>query len=194
MPPRCWPSTACRRCRSACWARQARTFTAKGTLGGGLATSFSLAGDDFKAGFEGTVADTPQGLAAKGKLSLDAADIEPWLMTSASACRAWGRASRRRSRRRAIWQRSAGAGRTQRRHQRGGGVGDVNVDVKEGVDGKDGVPHLAGALALDELDLDPMAVALFGDQPFLLTGLIGRAGRRHRSARNPACRSPPTST
>ncbi|TGR37756.1 hypothetical protein, partial [Mesorhizobium sp. M1C.F.Ca.ET.195.01.1.1] len=38
--------------------------------------------------------------------------------------------------------------------------GDVNVDVK------DGLPHLAGALALDELDLDPMAVALFGDQSF----------------------------
>ena len=37
--------------------------------------------------------------------------------------------------------------------------GDVNVDVK------DGLPHLAGALALDELDLDPMAVALFGDRP-----------------------------
>ena len=39
--------------------------------------------------------------------------------------------------------------------------GDVNVDAK------DGVPHLAGALALDELDLDPMAVALFGDSAFL---------------------------
>ncbi len=39
--------------------------------------------------------------------------------------------------------------------------GDVNIDAK------DGVPHLAGALALDELDLDPMAVALFGDSAFL---------------------------
>ena len=35
--------------------------------------------------------------------------------------------------------------------------GDLNVDVK------DGLPHLAGALSLDELDLDPMAVVLFGD-------------------------------
>ena len=56
--------------------------SAKGTLGGGLATSFSLAGDDFKAGFDGTVADTPQGATAKGKVSLEAADIEPWLMTT----------------------------------------------------------------------------------------------------------------
>ncbi|MER8464409.1 AsmA family protein [Mesorhizobium sp. M1396] len=135
---------------------------AKGTLGGGLATSFSLAGDDFKAGFEGTIADTPQGLAAKGKLSLDAADIEPWLMTSG------------------IGLPGMGAGMSTSLSAQGdygngllvldelsGAIneaavsGDVNVDVK------DGVPHLAGALALDELDLDPMAVALFGDSAFL---------------------------
>ncbi|WP_136618258.1 MULTISPECIES: AsmA family protein [Mesorhizobium] len=135
---------------------------AKGTLGGGLATSFSLAADDFKAGFEGTIADTPQGLAAKGKLSLDAADIEPWLMTSG------------------IGLPGMGAGMSTSLSAQGdygngllvldelsGAIneaavsGDVNVDVK------DGVPHLAGALALDELDLDPMAVALFGDSAFL---------------------------
>ncbi|RWC59609.1 AsmA family protein [Mesorhizobium sp.] len=135
---------------------------AKGTLGGGLATRFSLAGDDFKAGFEGAFADTPQGLTAKGKLSLDAADIEPWLMTSG------------------IGLPGMGAGMSASLSAQGdygngllvldelsGAIneaavsGDVNVDVK------DGVPHLAGALALDELDLDPMAVALFGDSAFL---------------------------
>ncbi|MFC3324014.1 AsmA family protein [Mesorhizobium cantuariense] len=135
---------------------------AKGTLGGGLATSFSLAGDDFKAGFEGTIADTPQGLAAKGKLSLDAADIEPWLMTTG------------------IGLPGMGAGMSTSFSAQGdygngllvldelnGAIneaavsGDVNVNVK------DGVPHLAGALMLDELDLDPMAVALFGDSAFL---------------------------
>jgi hypothetical protein len=135
---------------------------AKGTLGGGLATSFSLAGDDFKAGFEGTIADTPQGLAAKGKLSLDAADIEPWLMTTGIGLPGMG----------AGMSTSLAA-----QGDYGNGLlvldelsgaineaavsGDVNVDVK------DGVPHLAGALVLDELDLDPMAVALFGDSAFL---------------------------
>ncbi|WP_027034893.1 AsmA family protein [Mesorhizobium ciceri] len=141
---------------------------AKGTLGGGLATSFSLAGNDFKAGFEGTIADTPQGFAAKGKLSLDAADIEPWLMTTG------------------IGLPGMGAGMSTSFSAQGdygngllvldelnGAIneaavsGDVNIDVKEGVDGKAGVPHLAGALMLDELDLDPMAVALFGDSAFL---------------------------
>jgi uncharacterized protein involved in outer membrane biogenesis len=141
---------------------------AKGTLGGGLATTVSLAGEDFKASFDGTVAETSQGLAAKGKLNLDAADIEPWLMTSG------------------IGLPGMGAGMSASLSAQGdygngllvldelnGAIneaavsGDVNIDVKEGVDGKGGVPHLAGALALDELDLDPMAVALFGDSAFL---------------------------
>ncbi len=42
-------------------------ISAKGTFGGGLMTSFNLSGNDFKAGFEGTIADTPQGPTAKRK-------------------------------------------------------------------------------------------------------------------------------
>ncbi|MEI9414056.1 AsmA family protein [Mesorhizobium sp. Cs1321R2N1] len=142
---------------------------AKGTFGGGLATSFSLAGNDFKAGFEGTVADTPQGPTAKGKVNLDASDIEPWLMTTGIGLPGMG----------AGMSTSLAA-----QADYGNGLlvlsglsgaineaavsGDINLDIKQGVDGKDGVPHLAGALALDELDLDPMAVALFGDSAFLL--------------------------
>ncbi|MEI9407718.1 AsmA family protein [Mesorhizobium salmacidum] len=142
---------------------------AKGTFGGGLATSFSLAGNDFKAGFEGTVADTPQGPTAKGKVNLDASDIEPWLMTTGVGLPGMG----------AGMSTSLAA-----QADYGNGLlvlsglsgaideaavsGDINLDIKQGVDGKDGVPHLAGALALDELDLDPMAVALFGDSAFLL--------------------------
>ena len=138
-------------------------ISAKGTLGGGLATSFSLSGNDFKAGFEGTIADTAQGPVAKGKLSLDAADIEPWLMTTGIGLPGMG----------AGMSTSLAA-----QGDYGNGLlvldglsgaineaavsGDVNVDVK------DGVPHLAGALALDELDFDPMAVALFGDSAFLV--------------------------
>lgn len=137
---------------------------AKGTLGSGLATSFNLHGNDFKAGFEGTIADTAQGPGAKGKVSLEAADIEPWLMTTGIGLPGMG----------AGMSTSLAAD-----ADYGNGLlvlnglsgaineaaisGDVNVDVK------DGVPHLAGALALDELDLDPMAVTLFGDQAFIGT-------------------------
>ncbi|PDQ17748.1 AsmA protein, partial [Mesorhizobium sanjuanii] len=138
--------------------------SAKGTFGGGMATSFSLAGNDFKAGFDGTVAETPQGPTAKGKVSLEATDIEPWLMTTGVGMPGMG----------AGMSTSLAAD-----ADYGNGLlvlsglngtvneaavsGDVNVDTK------DGLPHLAGALALDELDLDPMAVMLFGDQAFLDT-------------------------
>ncbi|TKB27840.1 MAG: AsmA protein, partial [Mesorhizobium sp.] len=50
-------------------------ITAKGSLGGGLATSFNLTADDFRASFDGTIAETGQGATAKGKVNLDAADI-----------------------------------------------------------------------------------------------------------------------
>lgn len=137
---------------------------AKGTLGGGLATGFNLHGNDFKVGFEGTVADTAQGPSAKGKINLEAADIEPWLMTTGIGLPGMG----------AGMPTSLAAD-----ADYGNGLlvldglsgaineaavsGDVNIDVKNGL------PHLSGALMLDELDLDPMAVSLFGDQAFLGT-------------------------
>ncbi|MER8502916.1 AsmA-like C-terminal region-containing protein [Mesorhizobium sp. M1142] len=137
--------------------------SAKGTLGGGLATRFSLAGNDFKAGFDGTIADTPQGAAAKGKVSLETADISPWLMTtgvglpgmetgmstSLAADADYGNGL-------LVLSGLSGA------VNEAAVSGDVNIDIKEGL------PHLAGALSLDELDLDPMAVMLFGDQAFLV--------------------------
>ncbi|CAH2408569.1 AsmA family protein [Mesorhizobium escarrei] len=139
--------------------------SAKGTLGGGMATSFNLTGDDFKAGFDGTIASTPQGATAKGKVSLEAADIEPWLMTTGiglpglgTGMSTWLAADADFGNGLLVLSGLSGA------INEAAVSGDVNIDVK------DGLPHLAGALALDELDLDPMAVALFGDQAFLGSG------------------------
>lgn len=136
---------------------------AKGTLGGGLATTFDLAGNDFKASFDGTVAATPQGPTAKGKINLDTADIEPWLMTAG------------------IGLPGMGAGMSTSLSAQGdygngllvldnvsGAINEAAVSGDVNVDARQGVPHLAGALVLDELDLDPMAVALFGDSAFLV--------------------------
>ncbi|MET3579388.1 uncharacterized protein involved in outer membrane biogenesis [Mesorhizobium robiniae] len=138
---------------------------AKGTLGGGMATSFDLTGNDFKAGFSGTVAGTPQGPTAKGKVSLEAADIEPWLMTTGVGLPGMGTGK-------STWiAADADFGNSLLVLSGVSGSineaaisGDVNVDVK------DGLPHLTGALALDELDFDPMAVMLFGDQALLGSG------------------------
>ncbi|MER8482279.1 AsmA family protein [Mesorhizobium sp. M1322] len=139
--------------------------SAKGTLGGGMATSFNLIGNDFKVGFDGTFAGTPQGPTVKGKVSLEAADIEPWLMTTGvglpgmgTGMSTWLAADADFGNGLLVLSGLSGA------INEAAVSGDVNVDVK------DGLSHLAGALVLDELDLDPMAVALFGDQAFLGAG------------------------
>ncbi|PBB95440.1 AsmA family protein [Mesorhizobium sp. WSM3862] len=137
-------------------------ITAKGSLGGGLATSFNLTADDFRASFDGTIAETEQGATAKGKVNLDAADIEPWLMTTGVGLPGMGTGTSASLASDAdfgngllVLSGLSGA------VNKATVSGDVNADMK------DGLPHLAGALALDELDLDPLAVSLFGDQSFL---------------------------
>ncbi|PBB34657.1 AsmA family protein [Mesorhizobium sp. WSM3868] len=137
-------------------------ITARGSLGGGLATSFNLTADDFRASFDGTIAETGQGATAKGKVNLDAADIEPWLMTTGVGLPGMGTGTSASLASDAdfgngllVLSGLSGA------VNKATVSGDVNADMK------DGLPHLAGALALDELDLDPLAVSLFGDQSFL---------------------------
>ncbi|MDX8523354.1 AsmA family protein [Mesorhizobium sp. MSK_1335] len=136
-------------------------ISAKGSAAGGLATSFNLTADDFKASFDGTVAETAQGATAKGKVNLDAADIEPWLMTTGVGLPGMGTGTSTLL--------AADADFGNGLLVLSGLVGSINKAAVSGdvnIDAKDGLPHLAGALALDELDLDPLAVSLFGDQSF----------------------------
>lgn len=136
-------------------------ISAKGSVAGGLATSFNLTADDFRASFNGTVAATAQGSTAKGKVNLDAADIEPWLMTTGVGLPGMGTGTSTSLAADADFGNGllvlSGLSGT---IDKAAVSGDINVDAK------DGLPHLAGALALDELDLDPLAVSLFGDQSF----------------------------
>lgn len=135
--------------------------SAKGSVAGGLATSFNLTADDFRASFDGTVADTAQGPAAKGKVNLEAADIEPWLMTTGVGLPGMGTGT--------STSLAADADFGNGLLVLSGLTGSINKAAVSGdinIDAKDGLPHLAGALALDELDLDPLAVSLFGDQSF----------------------------
>ncbi|WP_217569376.1 AsmA family protein [Mesorhizobium sp. GbtcB19] len=136
-------------------------ISAKGSIAGGLATSFNLTADDFRASFDGTVADTAQGPTAKGKLNLDAADIEPWLMTTGVGLPGMGTGT--------STSLAADADFGNGLLVLSGLTGSINKAAVSGdvnIDAKDRLPHLAGALALDELDLDPLAVSLFGDQSF----------------------------
>lgn len=146
-------------------------LSAKGTLDGGLATTFSLAGQDFKARFDGTVSGAAQGLAVRGKASLDAADIEPWMMTTGMGLPGMGTGTAANFAADADFANGllvldglSGA------VNEAAVSGDVNVDIK------DGRPHLAGALVLDELDLDPMVVTLFGDEAFVGKDSAAKSG------------------
>ena len=135
--------------------------SAKGSIAGGLATSFNLTADDFRASFDGTVASTAQGPTAKGKVNIDAADIEPWLMTTGVGLPGMGTGT--------STSLAADADFGNGLLVLSGLTGSINKAAVSGdinIDAKDGLPHLAGALALDELDLDPLAVSLFGDQSF----------------------------
>jgi len=136
-------------------------ISAKGSLRDGMATMAVLTGDDFKASFDGTVSAAGQGAALKGRASLEAADIEPWLMTAGVAIPGMGTGT----------SMSFGAD-----ADYGSGLlilnglsgavnesafsGDINAEVK------DGKPHLTGELVLDELNLDPLAAMLMGDAAF----------------------------
>ncbi|TGQ44188.1 AsmA-like C-terminal region-containing protein [Mesorhizobium sp. M00.F.Ca.ET.220.01.1.1] len=136
-------------------------LAAKGSIAGGLATSFNLTADDFRASFDGTVAETTQGPTAKGKVNLDTADIEPWLMTTGVGLPGMGTGT--------STSLAADADFGNGLLVLSGLTGAINKAAVSGdvnIDAKDGLPHLAGALALDELALDPLAVSLFGDQSF----------------------------
>ncbi|MGN6538005.1 MAG: AsmA family protein [Mesorhizobium sp.] len=136
-------------------------LSAKGTLAGGLQTTLNLTGADFKATFDGTVSDTAEGFSAKGKAAIDAADIEPWLMTTGFGLPGMGTGT-------------AAALSADADYANGllvlsgldGAVNEAAVSGDINVEMKDGQPHLTGALALDELDLGPLASMLFGDAAF----------------------------
>ncbi|MGN6306098.1 MAG: AsmA family protein [Mesorhizobium sp.] len=143
-------------------------LSAKGTLTGGLETALSLTGADFKATFDGTVSDTAEGLSAKGKVAIDAADIEPWLMTTGFGLPGMGTGT-------------AAALSADADYASGllvlsgldGAVNEAAVSGDVNVEMKDGQPHLTGALALDELDLGPLAAMLFGDAAFATEAASG---------------------
>ncbi|PLP60286.1 AsmA protein [Mesorhizobium loti] len=133
-------------------------ITARGTLAEGVATAFNLWGPDLRARFDGTVTDTPQGLAAKGKVALDTADIEPWLMTTGVTLPGMGLGAPVAVAAEADY----GNNRLAFSGLKGSAAGtSLSGDVVAEFDAAK--PHLKGQLALDTLDLDPLVAMLFGN-------------------------------
>ncbi len=142
------------------------TVSAKGAAATGLETALDLKGEGFSATFDGTASRGEDGLAAKGKLQLEAADIEPWLMTAGVSFPGMGLGTA------ADFSANADldAGLLV--------LADVDAVVNEMAVGgdinasfQDGTPSLSGALALDEFALDPFVAMVVGDK-----ALAGEAG------------------
>ncbi len=141
------------------------SLSAKGAVAGGLDTSFRFGGDGFSASFEGMTGYVEGQARAKGDMKLDAQDIEPWMMTvgfglpgmvlgtpltlSAEADYESGLL---------VLDKIEGA------VNEGAISGAVNVQAKNDV------PQLTGALALDELNLDPAIAMVLGHQAVAPTG------------------------
>ncbi len=143
------------------------TLSARGVPATELKTDLELKGDQFLASFQGATHLAAKGLSGKGKIQLEAADIEPWLITAGLALPGIGLGT--------AVEFSAQA-------DMDGGMAvlsDINAVVNEVAIGgdlnaeiKDGIPNLDGALALDELSLDPFVAMVVGESA--LSGDNGR--------------------
>jgi uncharacterized protein involved in outer membrane biogenesis len=134
------------------------TLTAEGSLREGLATTIDLQGEDMQAQFDGFVSSRDGDVSGRGTVHLEAADLEPWLMT-------WG-----------IKLPGMGLGLPVSLN----GYADVNATTLalsaiegEVADGplageltvrlKDGLPHVTGSLSADALDVAQVAAFVLGD-------------------------------
>ncbi|PWJ83967.1 AsmA-like protein [Pseudaminobacter salicylatoxidans] len=141
------------------------TLSARGSAAGGLDTAFSLTGDGFSAKFDGNAVLADEGAEAKGRIAIDAADIEPWMITAGLGLPGMGMGTPLTLAADADY----GNGLLVLDNLDGvineGAVsGAVNAEVKNGV------PLLTGALSLDELNLDPALAMVLGEQAIAPTG------------------------
>jgi uncharacterized protein involved in outer membrane biogenesis len=133
-------------------------FSATGSWAKGLKTGFKFSGDAVSAAFDGTLSAAEQGVAAKGKVVLNAADIEPWMMTAGLGLPGMGTGTGVDLTADADYASGllvlSGLEGTV---AEGAVAGDVNLEMKAGR------PHLAGQLALDDFDLYPLAKMILGE-------------------------------
>jgi len=134
-------------------------LSAKGNAANGLETAFTLTGDGFSAKFDGMTGPGEQGPTAKGRISLEATDIEPWLMTTAVHLPGLGMGTPLALAADGDYENGLLVlDNLDGTINEGAVSGGINVEIK------DGLPHLTGALALDEMSLDPAVAMVLGEQ------------------------------
>jgi AsmA-like C-terminal region len=134
------------------------TLQARGTLAGGLDTTLELKAPDALATFDGKVTAWNDALTAKGAVWLEAEDIEPWLMTAGVGLPGMGFGLPVALAAQADYGRGVLS------------LADLTGTVEEGaVDGdlraelKEGMPHITGSLAADEIELGLLAGMVLGE-------------------------------
>lgn len=140
------------------------SLSAKGDAASGLETAFSLTGEGFSAKFNGTTSLADH-LKADGKVAVEADDIEPWMMTAGLGLPGMGMGTPLTLAADADYEN----GLLVLDHLDGvvneGAIsGAINAELKNGV------PQLAGALTLDELNLDPALAMVLGERALAPTG------------------------
>jgi uncharacterized protein involved in outer membrane biogenesis len=130
----------------------------KGTLAGGLDTTLGFTGADMHAQFDGRITAWHDALTAKGAIHLDASDIEPWLMTAGVSLPGMGLGlpvslSADVDYGNGLLSLSGLSGTV----EEGAVGGDLKAELKEGI------PHIRGALAVDEIELGLPAAMVLGE-------------------------------
>ena len=144
------------------FAEAARTeLSMEGTLAEGAATRFRFEAEGLSAAFDGTVGAAEGAISAQGKASVEADDLEPWLMTAGQTLPGMGlglptRLAGDLDLRNGLLVISNLSGKLA-----GIGVsGDVNAAMR------DGLPHITGAIDTDSFDLALPAESIFGTGAF----------------------------
>jgi uncharacterized protein involved in outer membrane biogenesis len=135
-------------------------FRAEGTIAGGLKSSLDFTGEDMQASFDGSLRVVDGIGAAKGSARIEAADLEPWLMTTGLSFPGMGLGTPVSLTADIDYDNHlVVVSNIQGEIADGPVTGDINAEMKEGV------PHLTGDLAIDAFDLVPVAAMVVGEEP-----------------------------
>ncbi len=136
-------------------------FSARGDFSKGVEVSASFRSDSDTASFSGTATADGDSVSAKGKLELDAADLEPWMISAGFAYPGMGIGL--------PVSLESTVELNKGDLKLGGLKGKIVDDAVAGdltASLENGIPKISGTAAFDSLAMEPLAMALFGDDAF----------------------------
>jgi uncharacterized protein involved in outer membrane biogenesis len=136
-------------------------FSARGNFADGVTVTTSVRSDDDSASFSGITKAEGDMLYAKGQVKLDASDLEPWLIATGFAYPGMGiglpaKLDSAVEFKKGVLKFTGLKGKIV--------DGDVEGDIAASME--NGLPKLTGAVSFDTLLMEPLAMALFGDDAF----------------------------